>query len=102
MKTIRINNKDYKLRNSIRCLFIFEQITKKAFKIETLLDNYIFFYSMILANNKDCSLKWDEFIDAIDNDPNIFLEMSEIITEEQKKNELFADGDEKGGDEKKS
>ena len=30
-----------------------EQITGKPFEIKTLLDNYLFFYCMILANNKD-------------------------------------------------
>ena len=72
MNTITINNTEYKIKYTIRALFIFEQITGKAFEIKTLLDNYIFFYSMILANNPDNILDWNVFIDALDSDPSIF------------------------------
>jgi len=101
MDTININGKDYKLKYTLRALFIFEQITKKSFKIETLLDNYIFFYSLILANNKDNPIDWDDFIQAMDDDPTLFSRMGEIVAKTQKKNELFED-DGKEGDEKKS
>lgn len=94
MKEIEINGKNYKLKYTIRSLFIFEQITKKPFKIETLLDNYLFFYSMILANNPDNVLDWDTFINSMDEDPELFKRMSEIIAIQQKKNELFEDDDE--------
>lgn len=88
MKTITINGKEYKIKYTIRALFIFEQITGKAFKIETLLDNYIFLYSMILANN-DVVLDWDEFIDSFDDNPNLIVELNNIIQEQSKKDNLF-------------
>ena len=66
------------------------------------MDNYIFFYSMILANNKDNVLEWDAFIDAIDADPTLFNKMSDIVTAQQRKNELFEGDEEEGAEEKKS
>lgn len=102
MDKIKIGKKTYNLKYSIRALFLFEQITKKPFKIETLLDNYIFFYCMILANNKDNILDWDLFIDALDADATLFGRISEIIASQQKKNELFDDAEEKDGEQKKS
>lgn len=101
-ETITINGTDYKIKYTIRALFIFEQITKKPFKVESLLDNYIFFYSMLLANNKDNVLEWDEFIDAIDDDETLFQRMSEIVANQQKKSELFEDEEKEGDEEKKS
>ncbi len=89
MKEIEINGKNYKLKYTIRSLFIWEQITGKSFKIENLLDNYIFFYSMILANNPNEILDWDTFLDALDADPMLFKKMSDIIEEQQKKDNLF-------------
>ena len=89
MKTININGVDYKIKYTIRALFIFEQITGKSFQLNSLLDNYVFFYSMILANNKDNPLNWDDFINAVDNDPTLFVRMSDIINEEQNKNTVF-------------
>ena len=102
MKTITINGKDYKIKYTIRALFIFERITGKTFQLTSLLDNYIFFYSMILANNdNENPLKWDDFLDAIDSDPSIFLKMTDIINEEQNKNDIF-DKEENDSKEKKA
>ena len=94
MKTISINGKDYRVKYTIRALFIFEQITGKAFKLETMLDSYIFYYSMILANNKDQVLQWDEFLDALDENPKLLQDMEKVMKEEDGKNSLFNDGEE--------
>lgn len=101
MKQITINGKNYNIKYSLRALFIFEQITNKPFEIKTLLDNYIFFYSMILASNKDKEpLDWDEFIDALDNNPNLMSDMSEVVENQQKVDKLISQGD--GEEQKKS
>lgn len=89
MKQITINGKNYNIKYSLRALFIFEQITNRPFEIKTLLDNYIFFYSMILASNKEDILDWDEFIDALDESPNLLVEMNDIITKQQKVDKLI-------------
>ena len=103
MKEIEINGKNYKLKYTIRSLFIWEQITGKSFKIENMLDNYIFFYSMILANNPDEILEWDDYINAMDEDPTLLKRMSDIIEEQQKKDNLFTneEKDKKSKDTKK-
>lgn len=90
---ITINNKDYKVKYTLRALFIFEQITKKTFEVKTLLDNYVFFYSLILANNPDNILEWNDFIDALDNDPNIFKQINDLVNSSMKIEDLI------GGDE---
>lgn len=101
MKQISINGKEYLIKYTIRALFLFEQITGKPFKIETLLDNYVFFYCLILANNKNNIIEWDDFINAIDDNPNLFSEMNEVLEEENKKNNLFNDNGEAADDSKK-
>ena len=100
--TITINNIEYKLKYTIRALFIFEQITGKSFEVKTLLDNYVFFYSIILANNPDKPLDWEEFLDALDNDASLMAQLNIVITDYQKKESLFNDGSESSESEKKS
>lgn len=100
MINITINGTDYKVKYTIRALFIFEQITGRAFEIKTTMDNYLFFYSMILANNPDNPLDWDEFIDAMDNDSTLITQLNQVISDSTKKNELFNEVSENG--EKKS
>ena len=97
---ITINDKEYKVKYTIRALFIFEQITKRPFEIKTTLDNYLFFYSMILANNPDNLLDWNEFIDAMDNDVSLIGQLNKIIADSQRKNELFEEVTENNGEKK--
>ena len=100
MNTITINNTEYKVKYTIRALFIFEQITGKAFEIKTLLDNYVFFYSMLLANNPDKILDWDEFIDALDNDKELIAQLTKLVDDYQKKDSIFEKVDNATGEKK--
>ena len=100
MKLITLKNKEYKITHTLRALFIFEQLTGRPFEIKTMLDNYIFFYSVIIANNPDNILDWDDFIDALDESPNLLTEFTELNQEQNKVDTLFNSEDSK--EEKKS
>lgn len=100
--TVIINGKEYAVKYTIRALFIFEQITGKPFKIETLLDNYVFFYSMLLASNKDNVLSWDDFIDALDADRTLFQKLNNIVAEQEKARQVFENSAPDPDGEKKS
>lgn len=99
---IRIKEKNYRFRQTVRSMFIFEQIMSKPFEIKTLLDNYVFLYSIILANNPDDGLTWDEFLDALDSDPDILVKMNEMIERGSKIEDVFNDDADAGEDEKKN
>lgn len=94
MNTVKINNKEYNVKYSIRALFIYEQITGKPFtgNLTYIIDRYIFAYSILLASNKDDIIEWDDFISAIDDDPDILLRINEIVLEQQKVNEKISGG----------
>lgn len=89
MNKIKINGEEYAIKYTIRALFMWEQITGKSFKISTLLDNYIFFYCMILASNKDKTLDWDTYLDALDNDRTLFSQMNEIVNKAEEEKKIF-------------
>ena len=100
MQTISINNKDYNIKYTLRSIFIFEEITKKGFEISSTLDQYIFFYSLILANNKDFQMSFDEFIDFLDENPEKIRDFTNFLISEKKINDQFEDPEEKKGDKK--
>lgn len=83
---ITIKDKEYKVKYTIRAMFIFEKMANKIFKIESLLDWYIFYYSMILANNPDCELLFDDFIDECDSNPTLIVNMQEYLNKEMEIN----------------
>ena len=99
---ITINKKQYKVKYTIRALFIFEQITGKPFNISTLFDNYLFFYCLLLANNPDDVIEWEEFIDAIDSDKDLYQQLSKAVTDYQKQDNLLSGEDDSEGGQKKS
>lgn len=99
---LTINKKKYTIKYTIRALFIFEQITGKPFEIKTLLDNYILFYSLILANNPDNIIEWDEFVDALDNDKKLIDQLNKFMADQEKKNNIFNSEDIKDSETKKN
>lgn len=84
-----IKGQDYKLKYTLRALFIYEQITGKAFELRTITDEYLFFYCILAANNPDMGLTFDELIDAIDEDMGIMIEFQTFLKKELEKQRLF-------------
>ena len=97
---ITIKGNQYKIKYTIRALFIFEQITGKSFNIVTLFDNYLFFYCLILANNPDKALDFDDYLDAVDSDKELFMQLTKAVEAYQKQDTLLA-GDEEADDDSK-
>ena len=78
---ITIQDKTYKIKYSIRALFIFEQLTGKSFSLDSLMNQYVFFYSMLLANNPECTLTFDQFIDECDENFTLVTNLQKYITD---------------------
>lgn len=97
--TIKINNQEYKIKQTIKALFLFEEIAQKQFEIKTTLDNYLYFYCLLLANNPDF-MDWDEFINCLDENPQILISISNFLNKQQKMESLL-NGDDEGNDDKK-
>ena len=57
---------------------------------------------MLLANNPDNVIEWDEFIDALDNDKKLYEQLNKVMLKQQEKDKMFEDNEEESGEEKKS
>lgn len=97
---ITIKDKVYKLKYTIRALFIFEQITNRQFAIKNITDTYIFLYSVLLANNPDMELSFEELINYCDDDITIINNFNKFLLNENQKNNIF-DKDDNQDDTKK-
>lgn len=86
---MKIKGQDYKLKYTLRALFIYEQITGKVFELKTVTDEYLFFYCILAANNPEMQLTFDELIDAIDENMGIMLEFQNFLKKELDKQQLF-------------
>lgn len=86
---IKIKDNNIELKYTIRALFIFEQITSRAFSIKTITDTYIFLYSVILASNPNINLTFEELIEECDSNPTLMEEFNKFLLEYNNKNKVF-------------
>ena len=83
MSTVVINGKEYVAKYSLRALFLYERMTgHNGFETASTEDSFRFMFAMIKANNKECELDWDSFIDAVEENPGIATELTAIINAE--------------------
>lgn len=91
--TININEKEYKLKFTLRALLLFEKVAGTTFKFDTLSDQILYLYCLLLANNEEMDLTIDQLIEAMDNDPSILSTYFKYITQENLRNGDLIDGD---------
>lgn len=85
MKTITLNGKDFTLKYTLRAFFVFENISGYPFQFGKMLDEFVLFYSFLIANNQDSfKLEFDEFIDLCENDLMLFNQFKEFLLDEIK------------------
>ena len=91
---ITLNGKDYILKYTLRAFFIFENITGAPFQPGKSLDEYILFYSFLLAGNKDSfTMDFEAFIELCETDLSIFDQFKEFISNEMKLRSQLAEND---------
>ena len=82
MKTVVLQGIELKLAYNLRSLFIYEEIAGKPYTGEKTVENYMLMYAMLLANNEDFSLSFDEFINECDADLSLYQAFVEVLTEQ--------------------
>ena len=86
---ITINDKEIELKYTLRSMLMYENITDKTFNPSTMSDVITFMYCIVVASSKDYSLKFDDFIDWLDENPNIINEFGEWIQTVVQNNNVF-------------
>lgn len=89
MRKVIIEGKEYVMVYNLKGLFTYEEIAGKPYSGERTVDNYMLMYSVLLANNDDFSMGFDELISACDKDMSIYSEFVELMLEESKRIAAF-------------
>lgn len=85
MKKIVINKNEYVLRSVLKNLFVYEEIKGAPFVFGKLVDEYLLFYSTLVANNETFSMPFSDFIDTCDANSGLFEEYKEFFLSELEK-----------------
>lgn len=92
---ITIKNTTIELKNKMRSLLIYEQITNKPFNPTTITDIIIYFYSVILACEPNIDLTFDELMNELDENPSLYNDFNFWLLNESKKSNQFTDNTKK-------
>ena len=83
MSKVTINGVEYTAKYSLRALFLYERMTgNNGFETKSTEDSFKFMYAMVKANNPDCTMSWDEFLDHVEEDPAIAVALSAILNQQ--------------------
>lgn len=99
MKKITINGKTYNFKQNLKAMIMYEKMTDKPFNITTFTDIITLMYCCIIASNEDEYIGFNEFLEALDNQPELLSELSDLIAKEQEKTALLS-GNEKASKKK--
>ena len=77
--TIKINDKDFIIKQSFRSYLLFEEMTgKQIADIQTLKDFITMLYCYLKGGNKTFEFTFDEFLDLVDEDATIISKFNEF------------------------
>lgn len=96
MKTISINGEDLTIKYTLRAFFIFESISGYPFQFGKMLDEFLLFYSFLIASNKDSfNMEFDSFIELCESDLALYNQFKEFILDEIKLRSQATEEDQK-------
>lgn len=78
---ITINKKKITLKYSLRAMVMFENMTEKSFNPQGITDILTFMYCIVVSSAKDYSITFDDFMDAMDKNPNLVNEFAKWLTD---------------------
>lgn len=84
-QTININGKAYNIGFSFKAIREFEAMSKKSItECVGTWDNILFFYATLVALNQGFEMSFDEFIDHMDNQPDLLVQFQTNNIDENK------------------
>lgn len=76
---ISVKGDTIELKRTFRSLLLFENITDRVFSVTSTTDVLTYFYCCVLASKVDLELEFNEFIEILDEQPNLLQEFQEWI-----------------------
>lgn len=93
MRKVVLSGIEYSIKYSIRQFFVFEGLAQKRYEGKTLSEDYLLFYSNLIANNKEFTLGLDAFIEALKLDESPYTIFSEFLMQWSRVNAQFQNAD---------
>ena len=78
---VKIQGKEYELHYSLGGHFVYESVFKEPYKGDTMMSTYMLFWAMLAyCNREEFSMSHTDFIDAMTEEPQPFLDFCDLMT----------------------
>lgn len=91
MRTVTINDKVYKVVYNLKGLFTYEEMAGHPYKGEKTIDTYLLLYAILVANNDEFVMGFDEFIEYCDTDLEVYNTFLDVLNDESKRISAYHD-----------
>ena len=89
---VNLNDKEIEIEYSFRALIAYENVMDKSLEMNTLSDILTFFYCIVITSAKDNSIKFDDFMDYVDEHPEAVAEFNSWLATVIQSNAFFNAG----------
>ena len=96
--TILIKDREITLKYTFRSMMIYEGIMKQSFTPNGITEIIVYFYSTVLASSKGMDLSFDEFMDYLDENPNMINDFNVWLMSVLDKNGYINQNEQMGED----
>ena len=97
---IELKGNTYKLKYTLRGLFLYEQIAGVPFTPDKTMNVFLLIFCVLIANNDDFDLSFEDFTNVLDDEPKKIQELMKWMNTETERMNLLS-GDEPSEGEKK-
>lgn len=87
--TINVCNRECELKFGIRSLMMFENIAEHEFKGDNLIDVVTMLYCIVVSSTKDYSLTMDDFIEYLDENPDVMQKIATWLSTVQSTQDII-------------
>lgn len=98
---IKVKDREVKLKWTMRAIMLYENIQNKSFSPDSTTDVLIYMFCIILSSDKEVDLTFDEFLDMVDENPEMIVEFSTWLTKELNKDSMLSPSEEESEEDKK-
>ena len=97
---ITIGGKEYRIKYTLRGLFVYEHITGVPFSPEKSLNVYILIFCFLMVSNEDFRMTFEEFTDILDEEPETVKSIFKWMEDETRRMSMIS-GDQPEQEDKK-
>lgn len=91
MRTVTVQGKELKVVYNLKGLFVYEEIAGQPYMGGKLSETYLLLYAMLIANNEEFAMTFDEFIAECDENMEIYQAFVQVMNEKMKRVEAYHD-----------